>query len=92
MYYRETYGAFMVFATIRVKAHNIHITDGFTIPYLIVETHGRGSTPVQSIRRYLKYCVLSMGEPVIPGCLPVYLHPNQIPNSSLLHTLPLDLF
>jgi hypothetical protein len=41
----------MVLATIRIKAHIIHITDGFTIPYLIVETHGLGSTPVQGIPR-----------------------------------------
>jgi hypothetical protein len=50
VYYLVTCGKFMVFTNKRIKNHNVHKTDGFTIPYLIVKTHGLRSTPYRASR------------------------------------------
>jgi hypothetical protein len=50
---RMTYGELEVVADIRVQTHNVTILDRLIfLPYLIVEAHGFGSSPVQSISGY----------------------------------------
>jgi hypothetical protein len=51
MYNGVTYGELVIFANVRIKAHYVDITNVFTFPYLIVESHGLCSSPLQSISR-----------------------------------------
>jgi len=64
---RMTHGELEVLAYVRVEAHDIDILYSFILSCLIVETHGLGLTPIQSIT--IPQRTLGMHVQIRPPCI-----------------------